>query len=133
MEAALLELLAAAARAGVVPPDTLERVNKRLGRTGKGQTGIPRTGGPPLLIPLARIREGVPARELANRILQRPDLVVLKARHALGIGQRSLQIPAKVIAAHHHGVDQTAFEGLADNTRQSLKAEQPDGQHPAAP
>src|SRR4051812_21524701 len=29
---------------------------------------------------------GVPARELANGILQRPDLVILKARHALGIG-----------------------------------------------
>src|SRR5215210_9483190 len=97
MQAALLELLATAAWAGIVPPDTLERVNKRLGRIGKGQTGGPRIGGPPLLIPLGRIREGVPARELANRILQRPDLVVLKPRHARGIGQRSLQIPAKVI------------------------------------
>src|SRR3954453_8501521 len=107
MEAALLEFLAPAARAGIVPPDPLERINKRLGRTGKGQTGIPRTGGPPLLIPLARIREGVPARELANRILQRPDPVILEARHTLGIGQSSLQIPAKVVVAHHHGVDQT--------------------------
>ena len=73
MEAALLELLAAAAWAGIVPPDTLKRVNKRLRRVGKGQTGIPRTGGPPLLILLGRIRESVPARELANRILKRPD------------------------------------------------------------
>src|SRR5215210_7140083 len=82
MQAALLELLAAAARAGIVPPDTLERVNKRLGRVGKGQTGIPRTGGPPLLIPLGRIREAVPAREFADRVLKRPEPVVLKARHA---------------------------------------------------
>ena len=41
VKAALLELLAAAAWAGIVPPDTLERVNKRLGRIGEGQTGIP--------------------------------------------------------------------------------------------
>jgi hypothetical protein len=38
-----------------------------------------------------------------------------------------------VIVAHHHGVNQTTPEGLADNTGQRLKAEQPDGQHPAAP
>src|SRR3954468_9412509 len=132
-QAALLELLAAAAGAGIVPPHILERVNKRQRRVGIGQTGIPRTGGPPLLIPLGRIREGVPARELTNRILQRPDLVVLKARHALGIGQSSPQIPAKVIVAQHHGFDQTTPECLADNTGQRLKADQPDGQHPAAP
>src|SRR3954468_21324399 len=133
MEAALLEFLATAARAGIVPPDPLERINRRLGRVGKGQTGIPRTGGPPLRIPLGRIREAVPARELANGILQWPDLVILKARHARGIGQRSLQIPAKVVVAHHHRIDQTALEGLADNTRQRLKAKQSYGQHPAAP
>jgi len=40
MEAALLELLAAAAWAGIVPADALERVNKRLGHVGKGQTNI---------------------------------------------------------------------------------------------
>src|SRR5215218_3060427 len=40
MEAALLELLAAAAGAGIVPADALERVNKRLGHVGKGQTNI---------------------------------------------------------------------------------------------
>src|SRR3954466_4864690 len=122
MEAALLELLAAAAWAGIVPPDTLERVNKRLGCVGKGQTNILRTGGPPLLILLGCIRESVPARELADRILQRPDLVVLEARHALGIGQSSLQIPAKVIVAHHHRFDQTTPERLADNTGQRIAA-----------
>src|SRR3954471_9557340 len=104
MEAALLEFLATAARAGIVPPDTLERINRRLGRVGKGQTGIPRTGGPPLLIPLGRIREAVPARELANRILQRPDPVVPKARQPLGISQSSSEIPAKVIVARTHPV-----------------------------
>src|SRR3954466_12791095 len=113
---ALLELLAAAARAGIVAPHTLERVNKRQTRVGIGQTGVLRAGGPAVLILLGRIREGVPARELANGILQRPDLVILKARHALGIGQSSLQIPAKVIVAHHHGVDQATPERLADNT-----------------
>src|SRR3954468_14924122 len=55
VQAALLELLATAARAGIVAPDTLERVNKRLGRIGKGQRSTPRTGGPPLLIPLGCI------------------------------------------------------------------------------
>src|SRR3954468_40089 len=133
MEAALLEFLATAARAGMVPPDTLERINRRLGRVGKGQTGIPRTGSPPLLIPLGRIREAVPARKFANRILKRLEPVIPETRHALGIGQSSLQIPAKVIVAHHHGVDQTTPERLVDNTGQRLKAEQPYGQHPAAP
>src|SRR4051812_38803980 len=94
---------------------------------------MPRAAGLPRLILLGRIGESVPARELANRILQRPDPVVLKARHPLGISQCSLQIPAKVIVAHHHGFDQTAFEGLADNIGQFLKAEQGYGQHPAAP
>src|SRR4051812_28140069 len=116
VQAALLELLAAATGAGIVAPDTLERVNKRQRRVGIGQTGVLRAGGPAFLILLGRIREGVPARELTNGILQRPDLVILKARHALGIGQSSLQIPAKVIVAHHHGVDQTTPERLADNT-----------------
>src|SRR3954463_7090845 len=69
VQAALLELLAAATGAGIVAPDTLERVNKRQRRVGKGQTGTPRIGGPPFLIPLGRIREGVPARELTNGIL----------------------------------------------------------------
>src|SRR3712207_6175850 len=124
MEAALLELLATAARAGIVAPDTLERVNKRLGRVGKGQMGIPRTGGPPLLIPLGRIREAVPAREFADRILKRSEPVVLKARHALGIGQGSSKIPAKAIVVHHHGFDQTAPEGLANNAGECLKAEE---------
>src|SRR3982751_4455445 len=133
VQAALLELLAAAARAGIVAPHTLERVNKRQRRVGIGQTGVLRAGGPAVLILLGRIREGVPARELANRILERPDLVILKARHTRGIGLRSLQIPAKVIVAHHHGLDQTALEGLGNNIRQSLKAKQRDGQHPAAP
>ena len=94
---------------------------------------MPRTGGPPRLILLGRIRESVPARELANRILQRPDPVVVEARHPLGISQGSLEIPAKVIVAHHPGFDQTAFEGLADNIGQFLKAEQCYGQDPAAP
>src|SRR3954467_13461829 len=132
-KAALLELLAAATWAGVVPPRTLERVNNRRGQVGIGQTAMPRTGGPPRLILLGRIGESVPARELANRILKRPDPVVVKARHPLGIGQGSLEIPVKVIVAHHHGFDQTAFEGLTDNIRQFLKAEQGYGQHPAAP
>src|SRR3954468_18708344 len=133
MEAALLELLAAAAWAGIVPPDTLERVNKRLGHVGKGQTNILRTGRPPLLILLGCIRESVPARELADRILKGPDHVVLETGHALGISQGSCQIPAKVIVVHHHRFDETAPERLADNIRQGLKAEQPYGQHPAAP
>src|SRR3954469_17229816 len=77
VQAALLELLAAAARAGIVAPHTLERVNKRQTRVGIGQTGVLRAGGPAVLILLGRIREGVPARELANGILQRPDLVIL--------------------------------------------------------
>ena len=129
MEAALLELLAAAAWAGIVPPDTLERVNKRLGHVGKGQTNILRTGGPPLLILLGCIRESVPARELADRILKWSDQVVLETGHALGISQGSFQIAAKVIVVHHHGFDQTTPEGLADNTGQSLKAKQ--RQYPA--
>src|SRR5215204_3443209 len=62
MEAALLELLAAAAWAGIVPADALERVNKRLGHVGKGQMNILRTGCPSLLILLDGIRESVPAR-----------------------------------------------------------------------
>src|SRR3954462_10517894 len=97
MEAALLELLAAAAWAGVVPPDTLERINKRLGRVCIGQTGMPRPGGPPRLILLGCIRESVPARELADRILQRPEPIILEPSHALGIRHRvhasSLFIP----------------------------------------
>src|SRR4051812_9606039 len=124
MEAALLELLAAAAWAGIVPPDTLERVNKRLGHVGKGQTNILRTGGPPLLILLGCIRESVPARERADRILKGSDQVVLETGHALGISQGSFQIAAKVIIVHHHGFDQTTPEGLADNIRQGLKAKQ---------
>src|SRR3954463_5128214 len=95
MEAALLELLAAATWAGVVPPDALERVNNRLRRVCIGQTTMPRAAGPPRLILLGRIGESVPARELANRILQRPDPVVLKARHPLGISQGSSEIPRK--------------------------------------
>src|SRR3954451_10762198 len=130
MEAALLELLAAAAWAGIVPPDTLERVNKRLGHVGKGQTNILRTGCPPLLILLGCIRESVPARELADRILKGSDHVVLETRHALGIRQGSLEIPVKVVVVHRHGVDQTAPERLAGNIRQGLKAKQRNGQHP---
>src|SRR3954470_14907787 len=83
MEATLLELLAAAAWAGIVPADALERVNKRLGHVGKGQTNILRTGCPSLLILLGCIRESVPARELANRILKWSDQVVLETGHAL--------------------------------------------------
>src|SRR3954468_8700385 len=45
MEAVLLELLAAPTWAGVVPPDPLERVNKRLEHVGKGQTNILRSKG----------------------------------------------------------------------------------------
>jgi long-subunit acyl-CoA synthetase (AMP-forming) len=41
VKAALLELLAAATRAGIVAANTLEWVNKRLGCVGKGQTIIP--------------------------------------------------------------------------------------------
>src|SRR4051812_30415778 len=94
MEVALLELLAAAAWAGIVPADALERINKRLGHVGKGQTNILRskgqmnilrTGGPSLLILLGCIRESVPARELADRILKGSDHVVLETGHALGI------------------------------------------------
>src|SRR3954469_20254002 len=108
MEAALLELLATAARAGIVPPDTLERINRRLGHVGKGQTGIPWTGGPPLLIPLGRIREAVPARKFANCILKWLEPVIAETRHALGIRQGPCKIPAKVIVVHHHRFDQTA-------------------------
>src|SRR3954453_4778039 len=133
VKAALLELLATATWAGVVPPDTLERINKRRRRVCVGQSAMPRTGGPPRPILLGRIGECVPARELANRILKRPNQVVVEARHALGISQGSLEIPAKIIVAHHHGVDQTAFEGLADNIRQFLEAKQRNRQHPAAP
>src|SRR3954468_15484701 len=104
MQAALFELLAAATWAGVVPPDTLERINKRRRRVCVGQSAMPRTGGPLRPILLGRIGEGVPAREPANRILKRPNQVVVEARHALGIGQGSLEIPAKIIVAHHHGV-----------------------------
>src|SRR5215207_5054195 len=124
LEAALLELLAAAAWAGIVPADALERVNKRLGHVGKGQTNILRgkgqmnifrTGCPPLLILLGCIRESVPARELADRILKGSNHVVLETRHALGIGQGSSKIRAKAIVVHRHGFDQTAPERLADN------------------
>ncbi len=55
MEAALLELLAAAAWAGIIPPDTLKRISKQLRRVGKGQMITPRTGGLPLLALLGRI------------------------------------------------------------------------------
>ena len=133
MQAALFELLATAAWAGIIPPDTLERINNRRRRVCIGQTAMPRTGGPPRLILLGCIGESVPARELANRILQRPEPVIPETRHALGIGQGPSKIPAKAIVVHHHGFDQTAFEGLADNIRQLLKAEQGYGQHPAAP
>src|SRR3954453_8612970 len=105
VKAALLELLATATWAGGVPPHTLERINKRRRRVCVGQTAMPRTGGPPRLILLGRIGESVPARELANRILERPDPVVLKARHPLGIPPRSLEVPAKVLVAHLHGFD----------------------------
>src|SRR5215204_5508571 len=90
LEAALLELLAAAAWAGIVPADALERVNKRLGHVGKGQTNILRgkgkmnilrTGRPPLLILLGGIRESVPARELADHILKGANHVVLETGH----------------------------------------------------
>src|SRR3954470_101020 len=108
MEAALLELLAAAAWAGIVPPDTLERINKRLGRVCIGQTGMPRPGGPPRLILLGRIRESVPARELADRILQGPEPIILEPSHALGIRQGPSKIPAKAVVAHDHGINQAA-------------------------
>src|SRR3954451_24697855 len=133
MEAALLEFLATAARAGIVSPDTLERINRRLGRVGKGQTGIPWTGGSPLLIPLGRIREAVPARKFANGILKRLEPVILETRHALGIRQGPGKIRAKVIVVHHHRFDQTAPEGLTNNAGEGLQAEQRYGQHPAAP
>src|SRR3954466_14302726 len=133
MKTALLELLAAAAWAGIVPADALERVDKRLGHVGKrqtnilrgkGQMNILRTGCPPLLILLGCIRESVPARELADRILKGSDHVVLETGHALGISYGSCQIPAKVIVVHCHGFDQTAPERLADNAGQSLKGKQ---------
>ena len=87
MEAALLELFTAATWTGIVSADSLERVGKRKERIGKEQAGISRRGGPPHLIPLGRIRESVPARELANCILERLDPVVMETYHALGIGQ----------------------------------------------
>ena len=90
MEAALLELFTAATWTGIVSADSLERVGKRKERIGKEQAGIPRSGGPPLRIPLGRIRESVPARELANGILERPDPVAMETYHALGIGQGAL-------------------------------------------
>ena len=85
MEAALLELLAAATWAGIVSADALEWINKGKGRVGKGKKMILNASGSPLLIPLCRLREGIPARELAHCILKRPDLVTLKTHHALRI------------------------------------------------
>src|SRR5215211_6666203 len=133
LEAALLELLAAAARAGIIAADTLERVNTRLGCVGKGQRIIPVPCSAPLLIPLGRIREGVPARELADRVPKRPEPIIPETRHALGIRQGPSKIPAKAIVVHHHRIDQTAPEGLANNAGECLQAEQRYGQHPAAP
>src|SRR3954452_8751052 len=97
------------------------------------KTGMPRPGGPPRLILLGRIRESVPARELADRILQRPEPIILEPSHALGIRQGPSKIPAKAVVAHDHGINQAAPKGLADNTGECLKAEESYGQHPAAP
>src|SRR4051812_18445876 len=94
---------------------------------------MPRPGGPPRLILLGRIREGVPARELTNRILQRPEPIILEPSHALGIRQGSSKIPAKAVVAHDHGINQAAPKGLADNAGEGLQAEESYGQHPAAP
>src|ERR671913_2341675 len=83
-QAALLELLPAAARARVVAAHALERVDG-------GQLRRPRldprdlTRDPPRPVLLGRVREGVPARQLPGRILERRDLVVPEARHPLGI------------------------------------------------
>ena len=69
LQAALLELLAAAARAGIVPAHALKGVGSGLGqRADKGlgccrsrQTGTQTIEGAPLTIPLGLVLEGVPA------------------------------------------------------------------------
>src|SRR4051794_27454285 len=52
VQAALLELLAAATRTGIVPADILERVDQGLGSRGRGEA---QPAGAPLLIPLERV------------------------------------------------------------------------------
>src|SRR3712207_5936839 len=133
MEAALLELLTAATGTRVVSTDALERVNDGERRIGQGEAKTLNAGGSPLLISLGHIREGIPARQLANCILKRPCLVALEAHQARGIGQGALEILAKVVVVHDHGIDQAALEGLADDIRQGLKPEEVDSHHPAAP
>src|SRR4051794_38308206 len=108
-------------------------VNKRPGRVRIGPMRIPRTVGPPLLSPLGVLRDGVPAREFAEPVLKRPEIVSPETRHALGIAQGQLQPLAIFIEGLRRGFGRIALEGLIDKIEQLLKAELCDGQCPAQP
>src|SRR3712207_760924 len=72
LQAALLELLAATARAGVVAANSPERVDVGLRQRRQRQPRSLRADGVPLAIPLGLLGKAIPARQLANRVVQRP-------------------------------------------------------------
>src|SRR5688500_13244512 len=95
-QAALLELPPAAARARVVAAYALARVHGgRPRRPRLDPRDLARDLPRPVL--LGRVREGVPARQLPGRVLERRDLVVPEARDPLGIGERPPEISAEEV------------------------------------
>src|SRR5688500_1420677 len=100
VQTAFLELFATATRTGIVPADSLERVDRGLGGGGRCEPEPAGAGGAPFLIPLERVREGIPAGQFSDRILEWRDPTVLEACQALRIGERSRQIPAEVVVSH---------------------------------
>src|SRR3954452_14020526 len=73
LQAALLELLPAAARARIVPADALEPVGGGLASRRGRRAHAPGTDATPPPIRHADLRGGVPARDPADRVPERRD------------------------------------------------------------
>src|SRR5689334_9300633 len=73
LQAALLELLPAAARARIVPADALEPVRGGLASRRGRRAHAAGTDATPLPIRHAGLRGGVPARQPAERVPERRD------------------------------------------------------------
>src|SRR3954465_15668831 len=95
LQAALLELLPAAARARIVPADALEPV--RGGLASRRRARAPGTDATPLPIRHAGLRGGVPAREPAERIPERRDGAGPAVGRARGVREDPPEILAKAV------------------------------------
>src|SRR4051794_26381303 len=73
LQAALLELLPAAARARIVPADALEPVGGGLASRRGRRAHVPGTDPTPLPFRHAGLRGGVPAREPVEGVPERGD------------------------------------------------------------